>query len=85
MIIGKCHQRNLSGPVTIRGLRRQDGAAGATYYLNFLALEHRSGVLVLPVPMLDGAICCIISSRFLRGRPVSKGREIGTKVGHKPS
>ena len=68
MLVGELSWKNISGPVTIADYAGQSARMGVDHYLKFLALISISlGVLnLLPVPILDGGICCIISSRSSR-------------------
>jgi regulator of sigma E protease len=65
MITGEVSWRNISGPVTIADYAGRSARLGVDYYIKFLALVSISlGVLnLLPIPILDGGICCIISSK----------------------
>jgi regulator of sigma E protease len=83
MILGDVSLKNLSGPLTIAGLRRSSAQMG-WYPLSFLALVSVSlGVLnLLPIPLLDGGHLMYYIAEIIKGRPVSeRALEIGQHVG----
>ncbi|WP_438438854.1 site-2 protease family protein [Hydrogenophilus thermoluteolus] len=69
MLVGEASVKNLSGPLTIATVAGQSAELGWAHYLSFLALVSVSlGVLnLLPIPILDGGICCIIRSSGCAG------------------
>ena len=74
MIVGDVSLKNLSGPITIADYAGQSAQLGWASFLVFLALVSISlGVLnLLPIPLLDGGICCIILLKFSRARRCRK-------------
>lgn len=79
MLFGELSVKNLSGPITIAKVAGASAQSGVADFLNFLAyLSISLGVLnLLPIPVLDGGICCFIWSS---GRVVAPCR-IGCRVG----
>ncbi|AHV94859.1 peptidase M50 family protein [Bordetella holmesii ATCC 51541] len=71
MVLGEVSWRNISGPVTIADYAGQTTRIGLEAYIAYLALISISlGVLnLLPIPMLDGGICCTISSKLSEAVP----------------
>lgn len=68
MIVGQASLQNLSGPITVADFAGKAASLGWQSFIAFLALISVSlGVLnLLPVPVLDGGICCIIAWNFDR-------------------
>lgn len=66
MIVGQASLQNLSGPITVADFAGKAASLGWQSFVAFLALISVSlGVLnLLPVPVLDGGICCIIAWNF---------------------
>lgn len=66
MIVGQASLQNLSGPITVADFAGKAASLGWQSFVGFLALISVSlGVLnLLPVPVLDGGICCIIAWNF---------------------
>lgn len=62
MLFGELSVKNLSGPITIAKVAGASAQSGVADFLNFLAyLSISLGVLnLLPIPVLDGGICCFI-------------------------
>jgi regulator of sigma E protease len=66
MLVGQASLQNLSGPLTVADYAGRAANMGWQPFISFLALVSVSlGVLnLLPIPVLDGGICCIIAWNF---------------------
>lgn len=68
MLIGEASLKNITGPITIADYAGQTARIGLISFLSFMAFISISlGVMnLLPIPVLDGGICCIIRWSFFR-------------------
>ncbi len=67
IVTGKASLQNVSGPVTI-ARANVSAKRGLDWFLQFLALLSLSLCIInlLPIPILDGATCCITLSSWSR-------------------
>jgi regulator of sigma E protease len=76
--------KHLSGPISIAQYAGFSAEAGATRFLDFLAIVSISlGILnLLPIPVLDGGHLLYYLIEFVRGRPMSEEAQfVGQRLG----
>lgn len=84
LFLGEISTKNLSGPIGIAKVAGDSARAGASYYIQFLAMlsVYLAVFNLLPIPVLDGGhiLYCVVEA--IKGSPVSERIQmLGYQVG----